>query len=116
MRIPLKPGWEKKVDGSAKTYPLGEKDRQVIDKTFDELHNQGRLEWTAESTPFSYPVFVVWRTLANGERKGRAVVDIRKLNDITQPDAYPFPLQSDIIATVSGCKFITVIDCASFFY
>ena len=116
MRIPLKPGWEDKVDGSAKTYPLGEKDRQVVDKTFDELHDQGRLEWTAESTPFSYPVFVVWRTLPNGERKGRAVVDIRKLNEVTQPDAYPLPLQSDIIATVSGCQYITVIDCASFFY
>ena len=116
MRIPLKPGWEEKVDGSAKTYPLGEKDRKVIDKTFDELHDQGRLEWTAESTPFSYPVFVVWRTLPNGERKGRAVVDIRKLNEITQPDTYPLPLQSDIIATVSGCQYITVIDCASFFY
>ncbi len=116
MRIPLKPGWEEKVDGSAKTYPLGEKDRQVVDKTFDELHDQGRLEWTAESTPFSYPVFVVWRTLANGERKGRAVVDIRKLNEVTQPDAYPLPLQSDIIATVSGCRYITVVDCASFFY
>ena len=116
MRIPLKPGWEDKVDGSAKTYPVGEKDRKVIDKTFDELHDQGRLEWTTESTPFSYPIFVVWRTLPNGERKGRAVVDIRKLNEITQPDAYPLPLQSDIIATVSGCQYITVIDYASFFY
>ena len=44
MRILLKPGWEQKVNGSAKTYPLGEKDRKVVDKTFDKLYNQGRLE------------------------------------------------------------------------
>ena len=39
MRILLKPGWEEKVDGSAKMYPFGEKDRQVVDKTFDELYD-----------------------------------------------------------------------------
>ena len=74
------------------------------------------MSWTSEPTPFSYPVFVVWKTMPNGKRKGRVVVDLRGLNQLAQTDVYPIPLQSDIIAAVQGCQYITVIDCASFFY
>jgi len=74
------------------------------------------MSWTTKGTPFSYPVFVVWKIQPNGERRGRVVVDIRPLNRIAQPDVYPLPLQADIIAAVQGCPYITVVDCASFFY
>lgn len=87
-----------------------------MDTTFDELHSLGRISWTKTSTPFSYPCFVVWKTLPSGERKGRVVVDIRGLNNLTIPDAYPLPLQSDIIFAVRDCSFITIIDCVSFYY
>lgn len=116
MQIPLQSDWEKRVDGKAKVYPLGIKDREFVDTTFDELHSLGRMSWTKTSTPFSYPCFVVWKTLPSGERKGRVVVDIRGLNNLTIPDAYPLPLQSDIIFAVRDCSFITVIDCVSFYY
>lgn len=49
-------------------------------------------------------------------RKGRVVVDIRALNQITMPDAYPMPIKSEIIAALAGCPFISLMDCASFFY
>ena len=104
------------MSGKAKVYPLGLKNRKLVDDTFDELHSQGRLSWTKENTPFSYPVFVVWKTLANEQRKGRVVVDIRGLNQLVVPDAYPLPLQADIISAVKGSSYISVIDCASFFY
>lgn len=32
------------------------------------------------------------------------------------PDAYPMPIQADIIAALAGCTFISTMDCASFFY
>lgn len=32
------------------------------------------------------------------------------------PDAYPLPLQADIIADVSVCTHFAVLDAASFFY
>ena len=115
MRIPLKTDWEDRVTGKAKVYPLGVKDRQLVDETFDELHRTGKLSWTNESTPFSYPVFCVWK-MVDGESKGRVVVDIRGLNAITQPDAYPLPLQADILTLVRECQFISVIDCSAFFY
>ena len=63
---------------------------EVIDATLDKLHAQNRLKWTDESTPFSFPCFVVWKWV-NGTREGRVVVDIRALNHIMMPDAYPTP-------------------------
>ena len=118
MRIPLKSDWESKVTGKAKVYPLGAKDRALVDKTFDELHAAGKMSWTTESTPFSYPVFCVWKPDVDGDglQKGRPVIDIRGLNAITQPDAYPLPLQSEIIVAVRDCIYISVIDCSAFFY
>lgn len=116
MRIPLKSDWEEKALKTARVYPLGAEARKVVDETFDKLHEQGRMSWTNESTPFSYPVFVVWTTRPDGSRKGRAVVDIRGLNALTQTDVYPLPLQGDMISAVKGCQYITVVDCASFFY
>ncbi len=71
--------------------------------------------WTSESTPFSYPVFVVWTIRPDGTRKGQAVVDIRGINAITKPDIYAIPLQTELISAVKGCSYITVVDCSSFF-
>lgn len=100
----------------AKVYPLGPADRQIVAQEFDQLHLQGKMQWTTEASPFAYPVFVVWRTLADGTRKGRVVVDIRGLNKISEFDAYPMPLQADILSSVSGCAFISVMDCTGFFH
>lgn len=80
------------------------------------MHKQGRLEYTTDPTPFSFPVFVVYKTDSHGKRKSRAIVDIRKLNKLVLPDSYPLPLQSEIIASVQGCSNLTILDIASFFY
>ena len=116
MRIPLKSDWEKHVPKTARIYPLSTESKAIVDRTFDKLHEQGRLSWTNEATPFSFPVFVVYRTMPDGSRKGRSVIDIRGLNAVTQADVYPLPLQSDLISSVKGCPYISVVDCASFFY
>ncbi|KAI1005182.1 hypothetical protein K3495_g3037 [Podosphaera aphanis] len=117
MTIPLVEDWETRYKlGQARVYPVGEKYREIIDKTFDELHSQGRLRWTDKAAPFSFPCFVVWKRLADGTKKGRVVIDIRALNHIVMPDVYPVPTQADILSALSGCHFISTIDCASFFY
>ena len=117
MNIPLIENWQDVYKpGQARVYPVGQKDRDVIDKAFDKLHDQGRMEWTSESTPFTYPCFVVWKALPDGERKGRVVVNIKALNKITMPDAYPVPAQSDILSAISGSAYITTVDACSFFY
>ena len=116
MKITLRDDWQTKLQPKVKIYPLGQRDRDVVDKTFDEMHRQGRLEYTTQATPFSYPVFVVWKTLPDGSRKGRAVIDIRGLNDLIVPDVYPVPLQAEVIARLLGCTHIAVMDAMSFFY
>lgn len=116
MRIPLKENSETRSPTKTAVYPLGARDRDLVDQTFDELHRKGRLQWTTQGTPWSYPCFVVWKTGPDGIKKGRVVVDVRRLNSMTIPDVYPLPLQSDIIAAVRDCPYISVIDCAGFFY
>lgn len=94
---------------------LGARDCTEVDKLFDKLHKQNHLEWTTTSTPFSYPCFVVWRTV-NGEQKAWIVVDIQALNKITSPDTYPVPSQNDILNAIADAKYISTVDCSSFFY
>ena len=48
--------------------------------------------------------------------KKRVVIDIRGFNKITVIDFYPMPLQSDIIAVITGCQYISVLDAAGFLY
>ena len=67
-------------------------------------------------TPVTYPCFVVWTTKANGTRKERPVVDLKALNKITLPDAYPMPSQADIFASLQGATHITIVHCLIFFY
>ena len=117
MKVPFKPGWEAKVSAiKPRIYPLGNKACQLVDKTFDKMHRFGHLKFTSKQTPFSFPVFVVWKLNAKSKRKGRVVVDIQKLNEMVLPDSCPLPLQSEIIANVQGCSNLAVLDAASFFY
>lgn len=117
MDIPLLDEWrEKYKPGQARVYPLGANDRAQVDKAFDKLHDQDRMERTSTATPFSFPCFVVWRTLSDNTRKGRVIVDIRALNKISMPDAYPVPSQADILAAVQGAKYILTVDCSAYFY
>ena len=97
-------------------YLLGIEAKRLVDETFDKMQRLGRLKYTISHTPFSFPVFVVYKTNAKGERKGRTVVDIRKLNDLIVPDAYLLLLQSDMIASIQECTNLAVLDAASYFY
>ena len=80
------------------------------------MHKEGCLQYTTDPTPFSFPVFVVFKTDHQDRKKGRAVVDIRRLNELVLLDSYPLPLQSEIIVNVQGCINLAVLDAASFFY
>lgn len=107
-------GWEKAKIAS-RCYPLGSKDQELLDKTFDELHAQGQMEWVRTLTSFVSPVFVVWQTV-NGVKKGRVAVNLRALNKVAVSDAYHMTLQSDIIEALREVAYISVIDGSSFFY
>ena len=115
MRLSLKTDWKAKIKEKAKIYSLEQRDKALVDETFNKLHTQKRLNWTNRETSFSFSIFVVWRD-SSENKKERVVVDIKSFNAISQSDAYSLSLQNDIIQTVQECRFISVIDCASFFY
>ena len=74
------------------------------------------MKFKSDPTPFSFSVFIIWKSDSEGKKKSRAVVDICKLNDLVLPNSYPLLLQSEIIANVQGCTNLAVLDAASFFY
>ena len=119
MTIPLIDSWDpSKV--TAKVYSTTGKDCDEIDKTFNKLHKQGWMKFSNELTLFTYPVFVMWCTIAKGDSsamcKVRVVVDIHSLNKIILPDSYLLLWQSDIISAVRGCPYISTMNEVAFFY
>lgn len=97
-------------------YLLGIKARHLVDEMFNKMQHLGRLKYTTSYIPFSFPVFVIYKTNVKEEKKGRTIVNIRKLNDLVVPDTYSLLLQSDIIANIQGCINLPVLDTISFFY
>lgn len=73
-------------------YLLSIKAKRLVDEIFDEMQWLGRLKYIISHTPFSFPIFVVYKTNVKEEKKRRAVVDIQKLNDLVILDAYLFLL------------------------
>lgn len=114
MAVPLVDGWQEQRT-SQRMYPQGKRDRDLIDQIHDDLHTKGRMEWATEATPFTAPLFVVWKDV-EGKPKGRVVIDLRALNKVTVPDNYPLPRQEELISDLNGCTHITVIDASSFFF
>jgi hypothetical protein len=102
-----------------KLYKVPFNERVIISTVLDKLYNQDKLEWIIKSTPYAFPVFVIWRTLYKDKipiRKDRAVVDIREFNKAAVSDAYLILLQSDIIKIIFDCKYISVMDRTDLFY
>lgn len=103
MKVHFKPGWESKVAAiKPRVYPLGNDSCRILDKTFDKIHRQGRLKFTANLIPFSFPIFVVWKPDGDRKEKGHAVIDIQKLKEMVLSDFYPLLLQFEIIADIQG--------------
>ncbi|KAK9296901.1 hypothetical protein QLX08_009211 [Tetragonisca angustula] len=68
-------------------------------------------------SPFNASVWVVpKKTDASGKQKWRIVIDFRKLNEITDQDAYPLPNPDDILHHLGNAKFFSALDLSSGFH
>lgn len=119
MRVPLVDDWRERLKAKARAYPASPRDINVISEIFDRLHQQRRMKWSLHPTPFTFPVFVVWKTVLQNNQhiqKGRAVIDIRALNEVTQKDLYPLPVLDALLSLLCGKKYISVFDGSGWFH
>ena len=120
MQICFKNNW-KVTDAKLKHkfYSMSVNEHAVIDETLDKLHNQEKTYWIQSSALYACSVFVTWQTVYKNEKliwKKWAVIDLWELNWATVSDIYSLSLQSDIIASILGCKYISVMNETDFFY
>ena len=65
------------------------------------------------SSPWNSPIVMVKKKSTDGSPKYRLCVDLRGLNALTKPDAYPLPNIVDTLDSLGQCKVFTVLDMAS---
>ncbi len=99
----------------SRIYLLSSKNKKIVDKKFNCLYIEKKMLQTIQSIEYDYFVFVIWRTI-NKMRKSRVVINIRDLNKISIFDVYSISLQSDVLVAIIEFSYISIIDCASFFY
>ena len=98
-----------------KMYSFNSKNKKMIDKKFDWLHEKKKMSWTEKFTTYDYSIFVVWK-IVNDERKEKVMINIRKLNKIFKFDAYLMFFQLNVITVVMNISYIFVMNCAEFFH
>ena len=110
MHISLMNDWQK-IKLLIKIYSLSFKNKQVIDKTFNKLHDQEHMQWFNQVTSFRFSVFMIKKN-----KKFKVMIDIRELNKITVFDAYSLSQQKNIIAAIHKVRYISMIDVTVFFH
>ena len=90
---------------NCKTYPLSDKETEMLDKYIDENLKKGYI-WSSPS-PQSSPFFFVAK---KDSKELRPVIDYRKLNSWTIPNNYPLPLAQELMEKLKGAKFFTKLD------
>ena len=62
-------------------------------------------------SPYNSPVRAVPKKQdASGKQKWRIVIDITKLNELTDQDAHPLPDIDDILSQLGNAKFFSALD------
>lgn len=77
MRITIKPEWQTHIPKRSKAYPPRQGSKEVVKNTVGKLGKDQKVSRTKKQVPFAFPVFVVWRRMSDGQKKGQMVVDIR---------------------------------------
>lgn len=91
-------------------YPVSKKMEEEMHSQVDEMLSNGVIE--PSNSGWSSPVVMVKK--ANG--KYRFCVDFRKVNAVSQPDAYPLPYMDAILRKLQKAKYISTIDLSSAYH
>lgn len=91
-------------------YPVSPFKQKLIDAELDKMLKAGIVE--PSKSAWSSPVLLVPKS--NGEQ--RFCVDFRKLNSVTEKDAYPLPYISSILDKLGGARFLSSLDLKSAYW
>lgn len=98
-----------------KPYRLPESQKVEVQSQLKKMLEDDIIEFS--SSPYNSPILIVPKKPdANGNKRFRLVVDFRKLNDVTESDAYPLPNITEILDQLGRSKYFTVIDLAHGFH
>jgi hypothetical protein len=78
----------------------------------DEMSELGVIE--KANSPWSSPIFPVKRD--DPSKAPRWVLDMRKVNEVTVPDAYGIPIMTSVLDNVGEAKYISSIDFTKSYY
>ena len=94
-------------------FSLSERDKRAMNEVIDPLIEQGRIKKVPLGQPSAAvsPAFVIWKN-----DKPRDVVDLRKVNAVLYPDAYPLPKQDTILGALGGGIIFSTMDITKGFF
>lgn len=84
--------------------PQNPRRQAIIDQEVDEMLQNGIIE--ASDSPWSSPVVIVHKK----DGKPRFCIDFRKVNEVSQKDAYPLPYINAILDKLRKARYISSID------
>ena len=100
---------------NTKSYRPPEAHKAEIEKQMKKMLDKNIIE--ESDSPYNSPVWVVpKKSDASGKQKWRIVIDFRKLNELTDQDAYPLPTIDDILSQLGNAKFFSALDLSSGFH
>lgn len=91
-------------------YPVSPYKQKLIDKELDEMIESGIVE--RSTSAWSSPVLLVPKK----DGTQRFCVDFRKLNSVTEKDAYPLPYISSILSKLGSTRYISSLDIKSAYW
>lgn len=91
-------------------YPISPAMQKVVNSELDDLLKQGIVE--RSNSPWSSPILLVPKK----DKTYRFVVDYRKLNNVTEKDAYPLPYISHTLDKLRDARYLTSLDIKSAYF
>lgn len=91
-------------------YPVSPFKQKLIDEELDQMLKLGVIE--KSTSGWSSPVLMVPKK----DGTFRFCVDFRKLNSVTEKDAYPLPYISSILTKLGGSRYLSSMDIKSAFW
>ncbi|KEP45032.1 putative tick transposon, partial [Rhizoctonia solani 123E] len=105
VEINLRPGTR---EISLTPYSASPAKREVINKQINDWLRLDVIE--PSQSAWGFPIIVVYRN-----SKPRVCIDYRRLNDVSIPDEYPLPKQTDILHALEGAQWLSTLDALSGF-